>query len=306
MATHEWRRFDATVGADGRATLGPDATALSRALDANFAAWGSAAGADPITYPPLMSVADLATLDYFDNFPHLASVVAGLDPERYDAAGLAPGVLEDDAVAPHALSQAVLALPSAACYSSYLGLRGAAVGSDPVRITTAASCFRREKQYEGLRRLHGFTMREIICIGSREAVLKHLDSFKQRISRFLAQVGLPFAVEAAQDPFFDPNGGRSIMQKLFPVKEEFLFGGQLAIASVNFHRNFFGERCDIRLDDGSHAFSGCVAFGIERWLAALGEQFADQARHALQALAGAEDWLAGGETHDTTRPGGPR
>ena len=146
-------------------------------------------------------------------------------------------------------------------------------------------------------------MREIICIGTRESVLEHLDSFKQRIRRFLTQVGLPFEVGVAQDPFFDPNGGRSIMQKLFPVKEEFLFGRQLAIASVNFHRNFFGERCDIRLHDGSHAFSGCVAFGIERWLAALGEQFADQAGHALRALASAEDWLVGSETHGTMRTG---
>jgi hypothetical protein len=79
------------------------------------------------------------------------------------------------------------------------------------------------------------------------------------------------------------------MQKLFPTKEEFLYDGKLAIASVNFHRNFFGERCDIRLPDGSAAFTGCVAFGLERWLSALGDLFTDGTAVG-QRLAGASDW----------------
>lgn len=291
MATNECSRFDATVSADGRATLGPQATSLHQAIDANFAAWGAEVGADAMTYPPLVAVGDLTSLDYFDNFPHLASLVAGLDPTRFGADGPADGALTDGAVSSEALAPAVLALPSAACYSSYLALRGTALGREPIRITTRATCFRREKQYEGLSRLLGFTMREIICIGSREAVLDHLARLKQRVARFIEQVGLPFEVDVAQDPFFDPNGARSTMQKLFPVKEEFLFRGQLAIASVNFHRNFFGERCGIRLPGGSPAFTGCVAFGVERWLAALGAHFRDEVAVTGQALRTADDWV---------------
>jgi len=122
-------------------------------------------------------------------------------------------------------------------------------------------------------------------------VLDHVAGLKARVARFLGQLGLPFEVAAAQDPFFDPNGARSVMQKLFPVKEEFLFRGQLAIASVNYHRNFFGERCGIRLPDGSPAFTGCVAFGLERWLSALGAHFADDAAGAAQALSNMDDWV---------------
>jgi hypothetical protein len=97
-------------------------------------------------------------------------------------------------------------------------------------------------------------------------------------------------VETATDPFFDPNGARTVMQKLFPVKEEFLFGGDLAIASVNFHRNFFGEKCRIGRPDGSAAYTGCVAFGIERWLAALGEHFGGAADAVEAGLKAADDW----------------
>jgi hypothetical protein len=277
------------VGADGRATLGPAATRLLGMLDANFARWGEAAGADEYRFPPVVSVADLARLDYFDNFPHLVSPVSALDRTLMADSGLADGVIVDGTVAASALTDTVHVLPSAACYSAYFALRDTTVEQEATRVTTVATCFRREDHYEGLRRLFGFTMREIICVGTRDAVLDHLNTFKARIAAFLGEVGIPHDVDIATDPFFDPNGARGKMQKLFPTKEEFLYDGKLAIASVNFHRNFFGERCRIRLPDGSPAFTGCVAFGLERWISALGELFTDSAtiqRH----LTGASDW----------------
>ena len=63
------------------------------------------------------------------------------------------------------------------------------------------------------------------------------------------------------------------MQRLEPLKHEFRHRGSLAIASVNFHRNFFGERFGIRDQDRNTAFSGCVAFGIERWLYSLMQEY---------------------------------
>jgi seryl-tRNA synthetase len=257
-----------------------------------------------MTYPPLVPVADLAGLDYFDNFPHLVSLAAPLVPARpptdpmtgVPADGAAEGavsvpvdVAADGTIPPAALAPAALALPSATCYSVYLDLRGRVLGQEPVRVTTVTTCFRREAKYEGLRRMFGFRMREIVCVGTRDAVLGHLAEFKTRILRFTERIGLPVTVEAATDPFFDPNGARTLMQKLFPVKEEFLFGGDLAIASVNFHRNFFGEKCRIGLPDGSPAFTGCVAFGIERWLAALGEHFGGDAAVVDTSLRTADD-----------------
>jgi hypothetical protein len=66
------------------------------------------------------------------------------------------------------------------------------------------------------------------------------------------------------------------MQKLEPVKTEMVFQNRLAIGSVNFHRNYFGEAFEIRRA-GAEAFSGCVAFGIERWIAAIVRQFGQNA-----------------------------
>lgn len=290
--TQTW--FDAKVWPDGRATFGPLSTRLADELDRHFASWGESAGAIAMTYPPLVSVADLDGLDYFDNFPHLVSLAAPLEPAKLGAhpatGDTAAAATAGGEIPPAALAPAALALPSATCYSVYLDRRDQILDDEPIRVTTVATCFRREAKYEGLRRMFGFRMREIVCIGGRDAVLDHLATFKARIIRFTDQIGLPVKVAAATDPFFDPDGARSVMQKLFPVKEEFLFGGDLAIASVNFHRNFFGEKCRIRLPDGTAAFTGCVAFGIERWLAALGEHFAGDAGAVGTSLLAADDW----------------
>ncbi|MCD0453484.1 hypothetical protein LO762_30510 [Actinocorallia sp. API 0066] len=251
----------------GLATLGPDAVALRTALEGMFTSWAADCGAEARLYPPLMRVADLHRIDYFQNFPHLAIAGSGLRAEALKTQGREPAVAAAD------LEDAAYALPSAACYNIYFDRAGTVLGDEPEKVTTVATCFRREDHYDGLRRLLGFSMREIVCVGSRDAVLDHLGSFKKQLIAYFADIGLPIEVEKASDPFFDADGARALMSQLFPTKEEFVFDGSLAIASVNFHRNFFGERCDIRLPDGSPAFSGCVAFGIERWLSALTTQF---------------------------------
>jgi hypothetical protein len=77
---------------------------------------------------------------------------------------------------------------------------------------------------------------------------------------------LPVTQAAASDPFFRPTQNpRWIAQRLEPLKTEFLYQDYLAAASVNFHRDFFGETFSIRRGD-ANASSGCVALGLERWI----------------------------------------
>jgi acyl carrier protein len=275
-----------TQAPGGLAVLGPDELAVRGELDRIFTRWAAEAGAAAMSYQPLLPVAQLRTLDYWDNFPHLALVATA--PRESAYAGLG-GAVEHE-IDPALLAPAQYALPSAACYAAYLHLSGSTVGPAH-KITTVANCFRREAHYEGLRRLLSFTMREIVCIGERAAALSHIDSFKQRIAEFAERLELPLAVEVATDPFFEPNASRTLAAKLFPVKQEFIHRGTepgLAIASVNFHRNFFAERCGIRTDDGQFAFTSCVAFGLERWLAALTAQFGPRYPEILDRIRSAE------------------
>lgn len=261
----------------GVAILSPAETELVRELDALFTGWAAESGAAEIIAPPLYPVADLDRLNVYESFPHLSFVASPLDVDR--AGTESPG----KGFEPAALGRARLGLPSATCYGAYLYLADSSV--DPATtITLINRCFRNETRYEGLRRLASFQMREIVAVGTWEHTQDLLETFTGRIESLAADLSLPLRKEAASDPFFQNDGARALFQKLSPVKYEFQYG-DLAIASVNTHRNFFGQRCAITLaGTGDTAFTSCVAFGLERWVAALIEVYGGDLAAAIQRV----------------------
>lgn len=112
-------------------------------------------------------------------------------------------------------------------------------------------------------------MREIVCIGGEREVQQFLQEVKSRLSALFARLQMDIQWQTAQDPFFDPgNNPKHLLQKLHPNKHEMVFDNRLALGSANYHRSYFGETFQI-LFNNTHAHSACIAFGIERWLAAF-------------------------------------
>jgi len=259
---------------DGLLTLKGPLVELRRRLDALFREWATIVGAVEYSFPPVMSVSSLATADYFSSFPHLVTLVSRIDPsegsvERFVSSARHSSL---EQIGKEHLAAARYVLPSAACYAVYIDFRGRQLEED-LFITLLSPCFRHETGYEAGRRQWAFHMREIVCVGSEGSVQYFLGTYREFLKGKMREAGLPFTVAEATDPFFDKRDPRRIIQRLEPLKHEFLFNGSLAIASVNFHRNFFGERFRIRDRTGMVAYSGCVAFGLERWLFACTQQF---------------------------------
>lgn len=265
----------------GLAILGPQAVTLFRALDRQFLRWADACGAIEKRYPTLLRVEDLARFDYFRNFPHI--VLCGCGIGRNAQESYAKQSAPSSEIPADHLTAAGQVLVPAACYNIYLDYERSTLYTD-LKVTTIAECHRNETYYEGLARLRSFSMREIVCIGSAEGVKRHVEDLKRTTMRFLDAIGVPVVVDIASDPFFDRSSERAMVSRMFPTKEEVRYGGDVAIASFNFHRNFFGERCGIMFG-GAPAFSGCVAFGVERWIHMLIEHYgeAKQATAALDA-----------------------
>jgi seryl-tRNA synthetase len=247
---------------------------LLRAVDAVFRRLADSWGAPEFRFPFLMRTQDLDKFDYYDNFPHLGLAATRLDPERV-APLLAGEPRPLERIPTDVMQPSGFALPSAACYSIYADLADSTLPGTGTMRTTLGTCFRNEDHYDGLQRLLGFSMREIVRIGTEDSAKDFLLRAKDAVRTLFAELGLDYRVEVATDPFFDKNSGKAKMQRLFPVKEEFVVGG-LAIGSVNYHRNFFGERCSIQVDGGA-AHTGCLAFGLERWVHTLTERFGSAA-----------------------------
>lgn len=252
---------------DGQVVVHGELLEFEQRLDRVFVDWATAWNAEEYRFPAFMKAEHLARLDYFRSFPHLATfpVTLDSDPEnlRTFAAREMPAAHGEVTLTETSALRHVLT--PAACYHIYAHIEG--TSPETARyFTTRATCFRREANYETLERLWNFSMREIVCIGTSQEVELFLEAAGARATRFVEALGLNAAWETATDPFFRPQANpQYLYQKLEPVKRELVFEQRLAIGSTNFHHRHFGEAFSIRRN-GEAASSGCIAFGIERWL----------------------------------------
>jgi hypothetical protein len=261
--------------AEGLAILDPDHTSLLKALDETFTRWAREAGAYEISPPPLYPVSTLEMFDVYVNFPHLSLVAGSLQVD----ANSGP---DSGQFYPEQLTAAHLGLPTATCFGAYLYFEDRQIPASTL-VTLVNRCFRGEDHFDGLRRLLSFQMREIVALGSHEHTMGIISRFTEEIERFCGEISLKCTKEAATDHFFERGSPRAVLQGLQAVKHEFQVDN-LAVASVNNHRNFFGERCRITTDPGGTlAFTSCVAFGLERWVSVLVDRFGSAAR-ALEEI----------------------
>jgi seryl-tRNA synthetase len=254
----------------GQTVLSGDLLDLDRRLDDIFTGWARRWNAVEYRFPACVEARHLERLDYFQSFPHLATFPVTLDREdgNVEAFSRSEACSPEGAVNLPKLADTEHVLTPAACYHVYIELEGQSLDA-PRYITTRATCFRNEDEYTPLEHRWNFSMREIVCLGTAAEVEDFLVRSTRVINHFAADIGLPVEWADATDPFFSPaSNPKYLFQKLEPVKRELLFGDGLAIASTNFHRDYFGEAFDISRD-GEKAFSGCVAFGMERWLSAF-------------------------------------
>lgn len=263
---------------NGQAGYGGALLALSRKLDALFVGWAAELRAAEYAFPPFLRAEDLSRIDYLKSFPHLATFPVTLQPDEANIEQFVAGLGAPAEVRLTQTGPIADILTPAACYHVYVMMRGASLSSVKY-VTTRATCYRREEFYTPLERQWGFSMREIVAVGTAESVKSFLSAMQGKAETFFQENGLPVRFETATDPFFKPaQNPKAFSQRLDPVKAEMVWDGRLAIGSVNFHRNYFGEGFDIKAN-GEAAFSGCIAFGIERWMSLVLGRFGQDPRN---------------------------
>lgn len=223
--------------------------------------------------PAGISFETLERAQYFASFPQWLSTASHLSGDESVLNAIASSASPASA-ARNAVGAPQTALPPAVCYGTYEALAGTVL-DEPVLMCAQGLCWRHEgNRLAPLERGWAFTMREIVCLGSERDVRGLLDRGGLHAQNLARDLGLDATMVAASDPFFAPTArGRAALQRIKGLKHElvvrFADGRPLAIASFNDHEHFFGEAFDISLRDGSPASTGCVAFGLERWLLAV-------------------------------------
>jgi seryl-tRNA synthetase len=166
-----------------------------------------------------------------------------------------------------------VALASAACYPVYPTLSGVLPPGGRV-IDLLGYVFRHEPS-EDPARLQMFRQREMIRLGTPDAVTAWRASWMERGFGLLESVGLPVTLEVASDPFFG-RAGRMLRatQKEQELKFEIVVPitseeHPTAITSFNYHQDHFSSKFNIRTDPDTLAHTACLGFGMERIVMAL-------------------------------------
>jgi seryl-tRNA synthetase len=217
-------------------------------------------GAEEMQYPTLISREALVKAGYPAAFPHLLMLAAPLrDPQLQGETQLAATNLASPG----------FCLSPAVCYHVYASFAGRRLG-EPRAITAGGRCFRNEAGVQPGRRQIEFEMREIVLLGPAEWVRATAGAARERLEQLARQLGMSGEWRPAEDPFFLPRArGQALIQRLKQTKLEYCLADDpegLALASINFHDDFFGRRFDIRDADGQQFLhSACVAAGLDRW-----------------------------------------
>ncbi len=234
-------------------------------------------------YPALISSEVLARCGYFGSFPHTVSMVTHLTEdfdsiEEFRKANEGASALHLPRA--DALNKPECCLSPAVCYHRYHSLEGQTISKTGDITTSMGHCFRYEsRNIVGLDRLWDFRMREVIFVGSDDFVRTQREVAVERVMALLRSWDLACTLEPANDPFFATlYSAKTLWQQANVLKYEIRLPVEpgpdgaprsIAAGSFNLHGDFFGNTFNINSHEGGAAFTGCAAFGLERWVLGL-------------------------------------
>ena len=235
---------------------------------------GAAEGVESYSFPPAMARTTFDQSEYARGFPQLAgSVHAFCGDDAGHREILRCMDANEDWTAQQQPTD--IMLTPAACYPIYpaMALRGP-VPEQGWTGDMFSYCFRREPSVEPTR-MQLFRIREYVRIGTAEQVEAFRNAWLALVPSAFETLGLPFAIDLANDPFFGRVGRLKAMdQRELNLKFELLVpvnsvAKPTACVSFNAHMDHFSRIWDLRLPSGERAQTGCVGFGLERITLAL-------------------------------------
>ena len=240
-------------------------TRLMNIIDNKFRDEAKIIGASEYHIPALINHEVLKRCGYFSSFPQHLTIASYINPKNYWKVAEGNIITNEIAI----LSDQYFT--PAACLHIYPMLENEEI--DKKIITTKARVYRYENSnFNGNTRLWDFTVREIVFIGNKDFVTEKLQYMKERAQEYATDIGLPAKIISATDNFY-PAKKNTIKQKLQisnSLKYELVVSiddNEVAIASFNYHDLHFSK--PFNFDNCGKIVTGCVGYGLERWVATL-------------------------------------
>ncbi|TXK84577.1 aminoacyl--tRNA ligase-related protein [Paenibacillus sp. N3.4] len=222
------------------------------------------------SYPSMIPLATLHKCRYIPTFPQNIHLVSEFPHRLQDLNKVREtGHLEEiSRLSAYALSPAV-------CFHCYAELSEKRL-SNPLLLTARGTCYRHEALWRlGKHRMNEFSMREIVMFGDNSFIETKRKQFMEDVWTLFESLGLRGRIETASDPFyFSEETAKGQLQLMGNMKYELVVeagegNGSFSIASFNNMEDSLCKPFEVLNDEYKPMHSGCIAFGIDRWMFAL-------------------------------------
>ena len=213
--------------------------------------------------PALIQGEILQKCGYFKTMPNQLTAVGYVKPEAIE------NIIQNNQIEEKDIANNGYYLTPAACIHLYPMITENPVYNEV--ITTKARVYRYENnRFECGRRLWDFGVREFVAVGDGNFVKGFLEFLKERALELTGELGIEAHIENSNDHFYPTRKNETMqkMQKVNGLKKELVATQeQLAIASFNYHDFHFSKA--FNFDDNKKIVTGCVGFGLDRWIYVL-------------------------------------
>ncbi|KGE19746.1 hypothetical protein [Paenibacillus wynnii] len=262
---------------NGIYALKQEAVQVLAFLDRVFMGWALELGAEEMSFPALLPVSVLEKTGYLRMSPQY-TVMCCQPSEDMDELMKLHRAVQRGQTLPH-LKDPDYALSPSACFHCYMDLEDKELDKPSV-YTFRQQVARSEGRlnWGGYGRMRNYQVREIVFVGDGDFVLNSRNRIMKKAEQLASQLGLSGRLSVTFDPFIIPSLQK---YKKIQLEEQSKYELQLdtaphqslAVASFNLHGSAFIDPFRIRVRQCEQPFTGCVGFGLERWVLALLAQF---------------------------------
>lgn len=246
-------------------------------FDKEFTEMAIKLGAVSRQYPVLLPVDDYKKTGYLHNSPQYATFCCDASENISKLEELEKNIDSKDIF--QRLQKPYYALSPSACFHTYMEYQNKILDKMTV-LTFRQSVFRNEGRlnYREIGRLRDYHVREIVFLGDNTFVTQKRDEAIQYSIELLEEWGMTGKIISASDPFVMPKMQKYKKIQLlenskYEIRLNVSDNDQISTASFNLHGTAFSSPFKISVSEVDEAVTGCVGFGLERWVIAFLSQF---------------------------------
>lgn len=262
----------------GLISLGKEAVDLFEYFDTVFRNIAMKLGAKEEKFPVLLGIDTMNHTGYYRRTPQYTMFCSDVtedfaELEKMSKISFIKNNVEE------VMKKPGFSLSPSACFHVYEKYQNKELANETI-ITLNQNVFRNEGRlnWDEFGRLRDYHVREIVFFGSEKYVEQTREKMLKEIKNVIHRLGIDAFVSVASDAFIMPKMIKykkyQLMERSkYEVRMSYRKDNSIAVASLNLHGTAFTDSFNISIQGEKNPVSGCIGFGIERWIMAFLAQF---------------------------------